>query len=292
MKLAICSDLHLEFGTIELKNTENADILILGGDISVSVDIDNPDYTNFFKQVCGEFNHVLYLLGNHEYYGGDFATARQNLQSHLSVFRNLQILEKETFTIDDYVFIGGTMWTDMNGGDTATMNCLRTMMNDFRSVRNSNHYTYRKVPMYEKTEDGQLVKDESGRLIQIGMKMKEETSKFSPEDAYEDHKKFMSYLKHAIDNNIDKKIVVMTHHSPSKLSTHPRYEGQDLMNGGYSSALDFFIEDHPQILLWTHGHTHDTFNYKVGNTRVLCNPRGYVNYEYRADEFQLKYVDV
>jgi len=50
--------------------------------------------------------------------------------------------------------------------------------------------------------------------------------------------------------------------------------------------------NHPQIKLWTHGHTHEEFDYMVGTTRVVCNPRGYINYENRADDFKLKYVEI
>lgn len=64
------------------------------------------------------------------------------------------------------------------------------------------------------------------------------------------------------------------------------------MNGAYASSLDFFIDDHPQIVLWVHGHTHETFDYEIGNTRIFCNPRGYINYEQRADRFQLRFIDV
>jgi hypothetical protein len=57
------------------------------------------------------------------------------------------------------------------------------------------------------------------------------------------------------------------------------------MNGGYSSNLDDFIIGHPQIKFWTHGHTHDPFDYMIGSTRILCNPRGYFGYEAVADVF-------
>ena len=78
----------------------------------------------------------------------------------------------------------------------------------------------------------------------------------------------------------------------SKMSTHPRYGDELIMNGGYSSALDEFIMDHPQIKAWFHGHTHDDFDYMVGSTRIVCNPRGYINYEDRADNFNLKTVEI
>ena len=65
-----------------------------------------------------------------------------------------------------------------------------------------------------------------------------------------------------------------------------------LMNGAYSSELDEYIMDHPQIKLWTHGHTHEDFDYMIGSTRIVCNPRGYIGYERRADRFELKLVEV
>ena len=64
------------------------------------------------------------------------------------------------------------------------------------------------------------------------------------------------------------------------------------MNGGYHSSLEEFIMDRPNIKLWTHGHTHEEFDYMVGDTRVVCNPRGYIGYEPIADNWKLKVVEV
>jgi hypothetical protein len=57
------------------------------------------------------------------------------------------------------------------------------------------------------------------------------------------------------------------------------------MNGAYYSELSDFIESHPQILLWTHGHMHDPSDYVIGSTRVVCNPRGYYGHEPQAESF-------
>jgi hypothetical protein len=57
------------------------------------------------------------------------------------------------------------------------------------------------------------------------------------------------------------------------------------MNGAYSSSLDDFIMDHPQIKTWVHGHMHDAVDYMIGTTRLLSNPRGYKGYEEQADVF-------
>lgn len=53
------------------------------------------------------------------------------------------------------------------------------------------------------------------------------------------------------------------------------YARDTTMNGAFTSNLDEFILDHPHVALWTHGHTHHTFDYAIGDTRIVCNPHGY-----------------
>lgn len=312
MKIALASDVHLEFGTISLENTENADVLILSGDICVAKDLLERDvyelrgqdrsakYHTFFQE-CGErFPHVIYVAGNHEHYDGDFATTLKVLKERLSYIKNLYILDREIKKIDDITFIGGTLWTDMNNGDSLTLYHMKHMMNDFRIIKNSERPVTRKVPIYklnpDYTEDGKngqkYLTDEKGFLIVESYKFKEEPGLFSPENAFEQHALMKQYIQTIIEGKFDQKFVVVGHHAPSKLSTKPRYQDDVIMNGGYSSDLSEFIMDHPQIKLWTHGHTHDNFDYMIGSTRVVCNPRGYINYEGRADNFALQYIDI
>jgi len=288
MKIAVCSDLHLEFDTLTLKNTENAQVLILGGDICVARDLLDKDSVEifdrfdrsgglheFFQTCCNNFSHVVYVAGNHEHYNGDYAKTFDILRTRLAYLPNLHILDKQTFVLDDVTFIGGTLWTDMNNEDSMTLRHIKGMMNDFRCVNNSNSIVNFKTF------------DENGNA-----EFKTRVAKFLPEDAVVDHKLMLAYIAEIILGKFDKKFVVVGHHAPSKASTHPRYKYEELMNGAYSSNLDDFIIDHPQIKLWTHGHTHEDFDYLVGSTRVVCNPRGYAKYEDRADRFQLKFVEV
>jgi Icc-related predicted phosphoesterase len=88
----------------------------------------------------------------------------------------------------------------------------------------------------------------------------------------------MSYFRDVIDAAKDQKVVVVGHHAPTYQSIHPKYVKEREMNGGYASDLSEFILDRPQIRLWTHGHVHNFSDYMVGDTRVFCNPRGYVGY--------------
>ena len=314
MRIAICSDIHLEFGDINLQNTDNADVLILGGDICVAADIGRPDNSNifegarsnrivdFFKRCSFQFPHVIFIMGNHEHYNGDFAESKNKLQSMLesNMLSNVYLLDKETKVIDDITFIGGTLWTDMNNDNEMTKFHVARRMNDFQCVGNSNRMVTRTVPLYELNPNytpdgkngGKYSQNEAGFHIKIGEKKKQEPSHFSPQDAFDEHKKTLGYIQSVIEGKNTEKFVVVGHHAPSKGSEHPRYNHDTLMNGAYNSQLDEYIMDHPQIKLWTHGHTHEDFDYMIGTTRVICNPRGYDGYESRADKFQLKYVEV
>ena len=305
MKIAIVSDVHLEFGPLNLDNTENAEVLILSGDICVAADLNERDpyevagitskshqFHTFFQECCARFPHVIYVAGNHEHYHGDFATTLQKLKTNLSYLKNLYVLDKEIKTIGDITFIGGTLWTDMNNMDSLTLYHVKGMMNDYRTVDNSKRTISRKVPIYKKDADGKYETDEKGYHIHSHDLHKDYPGKFSPEDSVEDHIKMKDYIKTIVAGIHDEKFVVVGHHSPSKLSTKPEYENDYLLNGAYSSDLSEFILDHPQIKLWTHGHTHHVFDYNIGDTRILCNPRGYHKYEQRADEFELLFVEV
>ena len=308
MKIAICSDLHLEFGPLSLENLNEAQVLILSGDILVESDLDEWNetqagngfsrrrsvmYHKFFQECAERFPLVLYVVGNHEHYHGDFSTTVSNLKTKLAYLDNVQVMERDTFRYQNYVFVGSTLWTDMNRGDPLTLHYIKSAMSDFRIISNSNNKTYRRVPLYARDASGAYIKGENGVNIQDGIKMKEEISTFSPNDALKEHYKNIDYIRIIYENLAPTEtMVVVGHHAPSRASTHPRYVHETLMNGGYSSELSEFILDRPRIKLWTHGHTHEDFDYTIGSCRVVCNPRGYIGHEPRASEFTLKVVEL
>ena len=282
MKIALCSDLHLEFEDINLSNTENAEVLILSGDIMIAEDLHNhPEmdygmyssvnladlgrrqavalrFRDFLKRVSFEFPHVVYVAGNHEFYHGRWKASLDHLREECGKFPNVYFLERDVKVINEVSFIGATLWTDCNKGDPLTLHALTNMMNDYRIIRNDEHgYT-----------------------------------KLRPAHSMHRHQQTIGYLKSVLPDMKDKKVVFVGHHGPSSMSTHPRYVNETLMNGGYRSELSEFILDNPQIVLWTHGHMHDPFDYMIGTTRVVCNPRGYKGHDEQADVFQLKFLDI
>ncbi len=93
----------------------------------------------------------------------------------------------------------------------------------------------------------------------------------TPDDTYWWHKESLEWLKH---NKAD---VVVTHHAPSPQSVADDYK-TDRLNGAYVSDLEDLIKE-LKPKLWIHGHVHITKDYKIGETRVICNPRGYMGWE-------------
>ncbi len=248
MRIQIVSDLHLEFSDINIQNTENADVLILGGDIMVASKVHKPEseygkrFRDFLSRVSFQFPHVVYVMGNHEFYSdGKFFDSIEDMRAACAVHNNVYLLERDTKTIDDVVFVGGTLWTDMNKFDPLTLHAVRDMMNDYRAI----------------------VNDKAGYRH------------LKPADTVERHRMTRDYIKQIVSENKDKKIVVVGHHTPSFQSCHEQYKHDYLMNGAYHSDLTDIMLDNPHIKLWTHGHTHHCFDYMVGETRVVCNPRGY-----------------
>jgi len=273
VKIKLVSDLHLEFSDINITNDDKCDVLILGGDIMVAADLhDHPHFDfnpyshgafadlsrkqqrvarfrDFLKRCSFQFPHVIYIMGNHEFYHGRFYDSIEHMREECAKFPNIYMLENDTKVIDDVTFIGATLWTDMNKGDPLTMHAIEGMMNDFRIIRND----------------------------------KRNFAAMSARDVATRHARTLQYFRSVLAEQHDKKFVVVGHHSPSLQSIHPTYAHETLMNGGYHSDLSEFILDHPQIKLWTHGHTHHPFDYMIGETRIVCNPRGYENDGYSED---------
>jgi len=271
MKVALASDLHLEFGTIELENTESADVLILAGDICQAVDVNNDTTMGrrcqtFFEQVSDRFPRVIYIMGNHEHYQGDYARSRERLQKMLDDHGcdNVHLLEKDTVTIEDVTFVGGTLWTDFNKQDSLTMWNAGQSMNDYRVCKNSSR----------------------------GISGGGYASRLQPEDTLEAHRAMLDYIRIVTEGKTDQKFVVAVHHAPSSESVAEWFKGDLLMNGNFYTDLSEFIMDRPQIRLWVHGHMHNVSDYMIGETRVVCNPRGYIGHESSANWFQLQYLEV
>lgn len=239
MKLHILSDLHTEFHEFSPPEID-ADVVVLAGDIGVGLD--------GIAWAAREFPElpVVYVPGNHEFYGYDIGFVDQlKATAHPSV----HVLDNNTLDIDGVRFLGCTLWTDfkLNGEGEAW-----------------------------------FAQQRAKRLIEDFDLIKTAKRRFRPEDSVELHETSRTWLADELKREFDGPTVVVTHHLPASMSVDRRYAG-DPLNPAFASSLEDLIEQY-QPDLWIHGHTHVACDYELFGTRIVCNPRGYPS-ESTGDSF-------
>lgn len=234
MRLNILSDLHLSRGPIELPDND-ADLVVLAGDIA------RPREAMAWAARLGK--PVLYVAGNHEFYGGSIRGTIDELR-RCSAGTRIHVLDDEEILIEGVRFLGSTLWTDfmlLGDGEArlAAMAEARRGMRDFSVIRAS------QAP----------------------------GATFTPADSAALFAAHAAWLEGKLCEPFAGPTVVITHHAPSRKSIHPRFEGS-LLNACFVSDAGRLV-DGSRASLWIHGHTHDSFDYRLNGTRVVCNPRGY-----------------
>lgn len=231
MKLHILRDVHNEFSVLEPPET-NADVVILAGDIDVNLRA-LPWAKRFGKP-------VIYLLGNHEFYGQHFERIIEETRAQTEDTQ-IHFLDNDELVIEGVRFLGGTLWTDFQvfgqARSIVVMMTCQQMINDFKQI---------------------TIGPEKRRL--------------RPEDTVEMYEATVSFLKSKLMEPFDGKTVVITHHAPSLESVAERFK-HDILTPGFASNLTHLMG--PEIDLWIHGHVHNSSDYVCNGTRVVCNPRGY-----------------
>jgi len=236
MRLHLLSDLHLDSSPYRPDETYpfiiDADAVILAGDIARGV------AGVLWAQKAFADKRVIYVLGNHEYYGGQREATLQTLRC-AAKGSNVTVLDRDEAVIDGVRFLGTTLWTDfeLQGKDKldgALQHC-QTGMADFFQIQDAN---------------GDL---------------------FTALQAKEEHDKSVQWLNTKLDEPFQGETVVVTHHGCSKYSIAPQWLGK-LLCCAFSSNLDHLMG---RCALWVHGHVHNSFDYTIAGTRVRGNPRGY-----------------
>ena len=236
MKIHILSDLHTEFGSFEPPWVE-ADVVILAGDIGVG--------NGGLKWIQEHVPHtpVIYIAGNHEYYGRTLQKQLQELRE-ATAGSHVHLLENDEVHLGDVVFLGCTLWTDFElFGDPDIVGYeVMQRMNDFSKIR--------VAPKYRKLHY---------------------------QDAVGFHHRSVHWLEDKFEEHRGKKLVVVTHHAPSRQSIIEKYKANTL-SAGFASDRDSLVAA-SGARLWVHGHVHSVHDYLLGETRVLCNPKGYPDEE-------------
>lgn len=123
--------------------------------------------------------------------------------------------------------------------------------------------------------------------MRFGMNDYHIVKNITPELTADEHFKTVEFLK----ANTLPGSVICSHHAPAYESVAYKYRAENLLNHAYYTDLSGLMKSN-RPALWIHGHTHETFDYMVDETRVVCNPHGYEGRERRADQFQIRVVEI
>lgn len=186
---------------------------------------------------------VIYVPGNHEFYGASLSATLSALR-HGAQGSNVHLLDRDEIRIDGVRFLGCTLWTDFRLFLTEEMRAASI------------------------AEACQTVRDFSRIMVGDAADVL-----FSPAMSQQIFDQSVRWLDEKFAEPFNGSTVVVTHHAPSRGSINPKYAGS-LLNASFVSDLDAQIARW-QPALWVHGHTHDSHDYQLGSTRVVCNPRGY-----------------
>lgn len=234
MKIALLSDLHLSVHPLELPATD-ADVVVLAGDLL------RPLGAMAWARQFGQ--PVLFVAGNHEFYGGDLVTTMHELREHAKG-STVRVLEHDEWHHAGVRFLGCTLWSDYRfyadaPGRQQGLQQAAEQVRDFSRIRLAPDFDECFTPA-------------ASRLL---------------------FEKSVDWLECKFAERHSGPTVVVTHFAPSRYSVHPRFSGS-VLNACFVSDLEQHILRW-QPRLWLHGHTHDSFDYRIGTTRVVANPRGY-----------------
>lgn len=254
MKIRVLSDLHLESDEPEAIPHANADLIILAGDIH--------NHAAGLRWAAETFDGsvpVVYVPGNHEYYDGEFGALEAAMHDAAASVDNVHFLNNATLVDPDghWRVLGTTLWTDfaLYGADDDTLAesiaAAEKAMLDFRGL----------IQVTWPDPAAGLPATHAGR-------------NFTAADSLALHERARAWLAAELAKPFAGKTIVVTHHAPHRLSLAARY-ADDRVSSGFVSDLPDLVR--APVALWVHGHTHTAFDYTLNGTRVVCNPRGYID---------------
>jgi hypothetical protein len=231
----------------------DCDVALVAGDVD---DAPILSMKRLMDQPSLDGRYIFFVPGNHEFYDRfieDFETADPEAD-RLTQVTNLHM---KVDVAEGVRFVGATLWTDyaLYGTVMESMARCRHDINDHAHIRTG--------------EGVDVVEDEGGYVHPA---LRRPWRFFTPEDALRRHREQVAFLDAALSVPFDGPTVVMTHHAPHRSSISLKWI-RNKSNPGYASDLTWLIERH-EPALWVHGHIHSSSDYRLGKTRILCNPLG------------------
>jgi 3',5'-cyclic AMP phosphodiesterase CpdA len=234
LRLHVLSDLHLEQAAFDVPDVA-ADVLVLAGDIARGTD------GIAWAREWADGRPVLYLAGNHEFYGHAAPRLIDELRS-AAAGSPVRVLENDEIVVGGVRFLGCTLWSDFDFDGPE--NREKSMRLCERVVNDYTHISF----------------DSDARTLAAA-----DTRTF--------HLRSRRWLAECLAQRHDGPTVVVTHHAPL-IRTRPPQPWLRAIAGAFASDVTELMGD-DRVELWIYGHTHRSADLNIRGTRILSNPRGY-----------------
>lgn len=240
MKIWLFSDLHLEHTPLASLQPPEADICVAAGDICDSGIIPSLEWLN--ANIAPSMP-VVFVAGNHEFYRSSIVESLAAAKAVAADMPRVHFLNNRSIEIEGILFVGATLWTDQD------LHNARLLSAFFAKDSQIGMKDYKKIK-WQKSPWQRLTPSRT-----IGM-----------------HRESRSFIARSLEAHQGKAVVV-SHHAPSILSLSQE-DGALMSASSYASNLDSMIEE-LKPTAWVHGHIHRSNRYRIGETDILSNPRGY-----------------
>jgi Icc-related predicted phosphoesterase len=239
VKIQIFSDLHVDVRPIKpITIMDGIDLVIVAGDTCEGA----LHAFEHLRRIVPTHIPIVMVLGNHEYYRRFIPDELALARSHAPAF-NIHVLEDDEIVLGGVRFVGATLWTDYKifgeSNQAAVMNACATGMNDHRLIG------WQKKPWL----------------------------RFRPQEAALLHHQSRTYLKDALTRPFNGPSVMVTHTAVHWSSVLPRFATDPITGAFVSNLEELILTTKPALAV--HGHVHNSCDYRVGQTRIVCNPHGY-----------------
>jgi 3',5'-cyclic AMP phosphodiesterase CpdA len=278
MKIRVLSDLHLECDQPELIPHADADLVVLAGDIH-----NHAEGLRWAAETFDGAVPVVYVPGNHEYYDGEFGALETAMRDAAASVDNVYFLNNAVLVDPrgQWRVLGTTLWTDFElyGADDASravsIAAAERAMLDFRGLIQVT-WTAGNDAEPDASASAEISAPSTASVLPDNT-----PRNLAPADTIALHRHARAWLEAELHKPFAGKTIVVTHHAPHRRSLAERY-ADDVVSAGFVTHLPSLVR--APVTLWVHGHTHTAFDYVEHGTRVVCNPRGYLDRRTRALE--------
>ena len=212
------------------KTTSNGEIVVAAGDIHTKGR--GPEFLRYIYPNC----EILYVAGNHEYYGSSIPAMDDRLRKECEKY-DIHFLQCDAVEIEGVRFSGCSLWTDFQlyGSD-----------NFYKATIEAERYMRDYLAIYYPDEE--LGSVNADHTISI-------------------HKKHLAWLQ------AQQADVIITHHAPSLQGVQDGYK-DSLLTAAFASDLEHVVKQ-MGAKYWICGHTHMAKRFQIGKTEIVLNCMGY-----------------